>query len=135
MGNRDAQNQGSACHGEHLVAVAEDKKQVGVEVAQSACHAVHTLAHSHHGVNGRVVIDRHRHHAVDVQPVALDFVPSAAILFAQVHIGGNNLKSHVGTLAERLSHFAKKSPVGAGAGNDANFSMIHLIKHIATMQN
>ena len=128
VGNGNAQNQRSACHGKHLISVAENEQQVGLKVAQSARHAVHALAHSHHGVDCRVGVDRHRHHAVDVQTVALNFVPSASKLLAEVHIGSHYLQSDVGALIESLCYGAEYAPIGSCAGNDANFSMVHLLK-------
>ena len=120
--NGNTENQRSTCHGKHLVAVAENDKQVGTQSLKRIGKATHTLAHRHHSVVWRVGIGRHKHAIVDVQPVALDFAVSGTISLAEVHIGGNNLQLHIIATVESLGYTAEQPPVGTSSGGNTNFS-------------
>ena len=123
MGDGNAENQRSTCHGKHFVAVAENQQQVGAQLFEGFCHACHTFAHGGYRSGGRIRVDRHRHTAVNGQSVAFDFLIGVSVFFRQVHVGGHNLQAYILAAVQLAGNSAQQPPVGTRACHNTYFSL------------
>ena len=119
-------HQSGTCRGEHLEAVAEDYEQVGTQFGKGFSHAFCALCHRRCRCCRpfRICVDRHA--ARYGQSCVDDFMDGVAEFRRQVHVGSHNLEHDVAASVERFSDAAEQPPVGACAGDYANFSHISI---------